>query len=92
MSESVTEKSVLLWFILPAMLTFFLVNLFQLSPLLSAWTISILGGGTLLWMALIPTYSLLVATVVGICCFRVAPQMSLEQPHKPARDDTQNTR
>lgn len=80
MSESETEKSVLKWFVLPAVLTFFLVNLFQISPLLSVWTTSIIGGGNLLWLILIPTYSLLLAILVGICCLHFAPPRKLEQP------------
>lgn len=77
MSES--GKSVLKWFVLPAILTFFLVNLLQISPLLSVWTTSIIGGGNLLWLILIPTYSLLLAIFVGICCLHFAPPRQLEQ-------------
>ena len=79
MSEPKTEKSVLKWFVLPAILTFFLVNILQISPILSAWTTSIIGGGNLLWLLLIPTYSLFLAILVGLCCLHLVRPRKLKQ-------------
>ncbi|MFP8958392.1 hypothetical protein ACLI4Y_16890 [Natrialbaceae archaeon A-CW3] len=70
MTSSEEKKSVLKWFVLPALVTFFLVNLFQISPLLSVWTTALVGGGNLLWFVLIPTYSFLLALLVGVCSYR----------------------
>ncbi|RQG89022.1 hypothetical protein EA462_11610 [Natrarchaeobius halalkaliphilus] len=80
MSESETEKSILKWFVLPATLTFFLVNLFQISPILSVWTTSVIGGGNILWVILIPTYSLLLAVLVGFCGLHFPPPDQCERP------------
>jgi len=79
MSDAETEKSVLKWFVLPAIGTLFLVNLFQISPLLSVWTTSLIGGGNLFWLILIPTYSLLLAILVGLCCFYIVPPRKRKQ-------------
>ena len=66
------EVSILRWFVVPAVITFFLVNLFQISPLLASWTtVSVLGmeGANLHWVVLIVVYSLLLALVGGLSSY-----------------------